>query len=46
MVSLTWKLETDVDYRVKAQLDSLGLKKLVDYNDQSGMSDYMKESLK
>lgn len=46
MPILKWRLEDDVDDYVKMVLDSLGLKKLVDYNVKSGMSDYMKESLK
>ncbi|ADZ84511.1 hypothetical protein [Cellulosilyticum lentocellum] len=41
-----WKLEDDVDDYVKEQLEELNLKKLVDYNVQSSMSDYMKEALK
>lgn len=41
-----WKLEDDVNDYVKKTLESLGLKKLSDYNVESGMSDYMKESLK
>lgn len=41
-----FKLESDVDDYVKSKLVSLGLQKLVDFNEQSGMSDYMKEALK
>ena len=41
-----WKLEDDVNDYVKSTLEALGLKKLVDYNVESGMSDYMKEALK
>lgn len=41
-----WKLEDDVNDYVKEQLESLGLKKLQDYNVESSMSDYMKEALK
>lgn len=41
-----WKLEDDVDDFVKKALESLGLKKLKDFNVESGMSSYMKESLK
>lgn len=41
-----FKLESDVDDYVKSKLFSLGLQKLVDFNEQSGMSDYMKEALK
>ena len=33
-------------YYVKGYLDKLGLEKLVDYNDETSMSDYMKEALK
>ena len=43
---MDWKLETDVNYYVKGYLDKLGLEKLVDYNDETSMSDYMKEALK
>lgn len=41
-----WKLEDDVNDYVKKQLEQLGLKKLTDYNVESGMSEYMKEALK
>lgn len=41
-----WKLEDDVNDYVKKQLESIGLKKLKDYNVESGMSDFMKEALK
>ena len=41
-----YKLESDVDDFVKSTLENLGLKKRVDYNEKSSMSDYMKESLK
>lgn len=41
-----FKLESDVNDYVKEKLTSLGLKKLVDFNEESGMSDYMKEALK
>ncbi|MBR5435569.1 MAG: hypothetical protein IK120_01765 [Muribaculaceae bacterium] len=43
---IKYRLESDVDDYVKAYLLSLGLKKLVDFNEKSSMSDYMKESLK
>lgn len=43
---MDWKLENDVNYYVKETLDGLGLKKLIDYNDESSMSKYMKEALK
>lgn len=46
MSMLKWRLEDDVDDYVKKILDTLGLTKLRDYNVKSGMSDYMKESLK
>ncbi len=42
MAILKWRLEDDVDDYVKTILESLGLKKLIDYNVKSGMSDYMK----
>lgn len=45
-VMLKYKLESDVDDYVKAYLFSLGLKKLLDFNEKSSMSNYMKESLK
>lgn len=41
-----YTLEADVDDYVKAILSSLGLKKGLDYNEKSAMSDYMKEALK
>lgn len=41
-----FKLESDVDDYVKNKLISLGLEKLKDFNEESAMSDYMKESLK
>lgn len=43
---MEWKLETDVNYYVKEYLDKLGLIKAKDYNDETSMSEYMKESLK
>lgn len=43
---LPFKLESDVNDYVKGQLSALGLVKLVDFNEESGMSDYMKEALK
>ena len=45
-MAVKYTLESDVDDYVKAALNSLGLKKLQDYNEKSSMSDYMKESLK
>ena len=45
-VHTKFKLESDVTDFVKAKLVSLGLKKLTDFNEESGMSDYMKEALK
>jgi len=44
--NVKWKLEDDVNDYVKNKLESLGLKKLKDYNVESSMSDYMKEALK
>lgn len=41
-----WKLEDDVNDYVKENLSKIGLKKLQDYNVESGMSEYMKEALK
>lgn len=43
---MKWKLEQDVNDWVKAQFSKYGLEKLKDYNEESGMSDYMKEALK
>ena len=40
-----YKLEQDVNDYVKKYLEGLGLKKLVDFNEESGMSDYMKQAL-
>ena len=45
-VPVMFKLESDVDDYVKEKLTALGLKKLIDFNEKSGMSDYMKEALK
>lgn len=41
-----WKLEDDVNDYVKQQLNNLKLSKLIDYNVESSMSDYMREALK
>ena len=41
-----FRLESDVNDYVKSKLISLGLKKRIDFNEESGMSDYMKEALK
>jgi hypothetical protein len=41
-----FKLESDVNDYVKSSLVSLGLKKLIDFNEESGMSEYMKEALR
>lgn len=46
MSIMIWKLEDDVNDFVKKSLEQLGLKKLADYNVESSMSDYLKESLK
>jgi len=43
---LMFKLESDINDFVKAELTSLGLKKLIDFNEESAMSDYMKEALR
>lgn len=43
---MKWKLESDVNDWVKSEFSRLGLVKLSDYNEESGMSDYMKEALK
>ena len=45
-MTVKYTLESDGDDYVKAALNSLGLKKLQDYNEKSSMSDYLKESLK
>ncbi len=43
---IMFKLESDVNDYIKSHLVSLGLKKLVDFNEESGMSAYMKEALR
>ncbi|HEM3704463.1 TPA: N-6 DNA methylase [Streptococcus suis] len=43
---MNWKLESDVNDWVKHQLEGIGLVKLKDFNEESGMSPYMKEALK
>ena len=45
-IHVIFKLESDVNDYVKTKLTALGLKKLIDFNEESGMSDYMKEALK
>jgi len=45
-MSEKFKLEIDVNDFVKNELIELGLKKLKDFNEESAMSHYMKESLK
>ena len=45
-MSEKWKLEDDVNDFVKSTFSRIGLKKLKDYNVESGMSDYMKDALK
>lgn len=45
-MSSKWKLEDDVNDYVKKKFEDLGLKKLIDYNVESSMSDYMKEALR
>ena len=42
---IMFRLESDVTDYVKTKLASLGLEKLVDFNEESAMSDYMKEAL-
>lgn len=44
--TMQYKLESDVNDFVKDKFKFLGLQKLKDYNEESGMSDYMKEALK
>lgn len=43
---LAWKLENDVNNFVQQFLESLNLRKLKDFNEESAMSDYMKETLR
>lgn len=43
---MNWKLETDVNDWVKSQFARIGLEKHRDYNEESGMSDHLKEALK
>lgn len=43
---LAWKLENDVNNFVQKSLENLGLRKLQDFNEESAMSDFMKEALK
>lgn len=45
-MQIKWTLEDDVNDYVKKQLESIGLKKLKDYNVESSMSEYMKEALR
>lgn len=45
-MSKKYTLEADVDDYVKKKLEELGLKKLIDYNEKSSMSEYMKIALK
>lgn len=45
-MDIKWTLEDDVNDYVKSKLEKLGLKKHVDYNVESRMSEYMKEALK
>ncbi|MDO4997042.1 MAG: N-6 DNA methylase [Neisseria sp.] len=42
----TYKLESDVNDFIKAKLTALGLQKHQDFNEESAMSDYLKEALK
>lgn len=46
MNEMSYKLENDVNDFVKDSFKRLGLKKHIDYNEESAMSDYMKEALK
>jgi len=46
MARKKYTLEADVDDYVKQQLIALGLQKLVDFNEKSSMSDYLKAALK
>ncbi|WP_427838726.1 HsdM family class I SAM-dependent methyltransferase [Actinobacillus pleuropneumoniae] len=47
MVSLqTYKLESDVNDFVKSKLTALGLQKHKDFNEESAMSNYLKEALR
>ena len=41
-----WTLENDVNDWVKEKLNSLNLKKHTDWNEETSMSDYLKEALK
>ncbi|TWS95401.1 class I SAM-dependent DNA methyltransferase [Streptococcus sp. sy018] len=43
---MNWRLESDVNDWVKAEFHRIGLKKHQDYNEESSMSDYLKEALK
>lgn len=44
-MAIQYKLESDVNDYVKKYLENLGLKKLIDFNEESGMSEYMKQAL-
>lgn len=46
MSEIRYKLESDVNDFVKDSFKRLGLKKHADYNEESAMSDYMKDALK
>ncbi|MBC2072002.1 N-6 DNA methylase [Listeria seeligeri] len=43
---MNWKLENDVNDWVKGQFDRIGLVKHKDYNEESAMSEYLKDALK
>lgn len=43
---MNWTLELHVNNWVKSQFERLGLRNRRDYNEESAMSDYMKEALK
>ncbi|CRZ19898.1 hypothetical protein QG083_10725 [Kingella kingae] len=44
--NITYKLESDINDFVKAEFSRLNLQKHQDYNEESAMSDYLKEALK
>ncbi|MCQ2593492.1 MAG: SAM-dependent methyltransferase [Treponema sp.] len=46
MAKINWTLENDVNDFVKKSLENIGLEKHKDFNEESSMSDYMKEALK
>ena len=46
MANMKWTLENDVNDFVKKSLENIGLEKHKDFNEESSMSDYLKEALK